>query len=301
MRTFKTVATQELTAVVCDSCGLQASAEGDYEFHEFLSIEHHCGYSSIHGDGKQIGIDLCQQCFADMCGDTLRVTDESNTTAENNESSETNPLEYSNIFDVICLSKTMAHQLKESGGLRFAARNILLKNKIADNNELTVALKRVEQLWDAQYQSAEGNELHQLADLICTYEKKDWNSFFKEAPLADDDFMPGRLNFKSKFTFDEDKTEGGTLSSVFINTNIDDESSRDSALAESNLDETKKQLLESITRAMTKHPELRLGQLLVNALSTPQLCPEVFHVESPELFQVKDELLTEKINLLYLY
>jgi hypothetical protein len=292
MKTFKTVATQELTAMVCDGCGLQASAGSDYDFHEFISIAHHCGYSSIHGDGKQINIDFCQQCFADMCGDTLRVTDESNTPAENNESSETNPLEYSNIFDVICQSKAKAIQLKGKCDVRLAARDILLKNKITDNHELTVALKRVEQLWDAQYQSAEDNELHQLADLICAYEKKDWDSFFKEAPLADDDFMPGRLNFKSKFTFDEDKTAEGMLSSVFINTNIDDESSRDSALAESNLDETKKQLLESITRAMTKHPELRLGQLLVNALSTPQLCPEVFHVDSPELFQVNDELLT---------
>jgi hypothetical protein len=44
MRTFKTVTTQELTAVVCDGCGLQASTDGDYEFHEFISIGHHCGY-----------------------------------------------------------------------------------------------------------------------------------------------------------------------------------------------------------------------------------------------------------------
>jgi hypothetical protein len=169
MKTFKAVTTQELTVVVCDGCGLQASAEGDYEFHKFISIAHHCGYSSIHGDGKQISIDLCQQCFADMCGNTFRITDASNTPAENNESSETNPFEYSNIFDVICQSKTKAHQLKESGDLRLAARDIISKHKIADNYELTIALKRVEQLWDAQYTSAEGNELHQLADLICAY------------------------------------------------------------------------------------------------------------------------------------
>jgi hypothetical protein len=54
MKTFKTVTTQELTAVVCDGCGLQASAWSDYDFHEFISIAHHCGYSSIHGDGTQI-------------------------------------------------------------------------------------------------------------------------------------------------------------------------------------------------------------------------------------------------------
>ena len=288
MKTFKTVTTQELTAVVCDGCGLQASAVSDYDFHEFILIAHHCGYSSIHGDGKQIGIDLCQQCFADMCGDSLRVTDESNTPAENNESSETNQLEYSNIFDVICQSKAKAIQLKGKCDVRLAVRDILSKNKIIDNNELTVALKRIEQLWDAQYQSAEGNELHQLADLICAYEKKDWNSYFEQVPLADDDFMPGRLNFKSKFTIDEDKTAEGLLSSVFINTNIDDESSRDSALAENSLDETKQQLLKSITSVQVKYPELRLGQLLINALNLQQPCPE--------LFNVLDTALAEKLN-----
>jgi len=260
MKTFKTVTTQELTAVVCDGCGLETSTDGDYEFQEFITINHHCGYGSIHGDGKKINIDLCQQCFGDMCGDTLRVTDESNISAQNNEIRDTGTHEYSNIFDVIGQSKTNAHLLKKSGDLKLAARELLSRNKIVNNHELTLALKRVEQLWDAQYQSAEGNELHQLADLICAYEKKDWNSFFEQAPLDDDDdFMPDRLNFKSKFTFDEDKTAEGMLSSVFINTNIDDESSKDSALAESNLDETKKQLLESIARAMTKHPELRFN------------------------------------------
>jgi hypothetical protein len=290
MRTFKTVTTQELTTLVCDGCGLQASTDSDYEFQEFISVSHQCGYGSIHGDGKQIDIDLCQQCFADICSDTLRLTEERNIIPEGDESSETSPLEYSNIFDVICQSKTKARYLKDMCDLRLAVRDILSKNKIADNNELTVALKRVEQLWDAQYQSAEGNELHQLADLICAYEKKDWNSFFKEAPLATDDFIPGRLNFKSKFTFDEDKTAEGMLSSVFINTNIDDESSRDSALAESNLDEDKQHLLESIANVQAKYPELRLGQLLINVLNLQQPCPELFHI--------KDKLLAEKLNRL---
>lgn len=236
MRTFKTVTTQELTAVVCDGCGLQASADSDYEFHEFISIGHHCGYGSIHGDGKQIEIDLCQQCFSDMCGDTLRVTDESNAPTEYSESSDKEQPEYSNILDVICQSKTKAGQLKDNFDLRLAAREILLKNKISNNNELTAALKRVEQLWDAQYKSAGGNELHQLADIICAYENKGWSSFFEEAPIADDDFMPDRLSFKSRLSCDEKQTASGMLSSMSVNTNIDDESSRDSALTESNLD-----------------------------------------------------------------
>lgn len=113
-----------------------------------------------------------------MCGDTLRITDKSIPIAEDIESSEMSQLEYNSIFDVICQSKAKAHYRKESCDLRLAARDILSKNTIADNNELTVALKRVEQLWDVQYQSAEGNELHQLADLICAYEKKRLEQLF---------------------------------------------------------------------------------------------------------------------------
>jgi len=112
--------------------------------------------------------------------------------------------------------------------------------------------------------------------------------FFKEAPLADDDFMPGRLNFKSEFTFDEEQTASGVLSSISINTNIDDESSRDSALADSNLDEAKQQLLKSITSVLVKYPELRLGQLLINALNLQKPCPELFYVQ--------DNVLAEKLS-----
>ena len=203
MKKFKTVTTQKLTTLICDSCGLQVNV-GDYEFHEFISVNQHCGYGSIHGDGKQIGIDLCQQCFSDMCGDCLSVTDKNNSVNENIENNESNPLEYKNIFDVICKSKAEASQLKDNADIRLAARELLSKNTITNKHELMVALKRVEQLWDAQYQSAEGNELHQLADLICAYEKKDWDSYFEEAPIADDDFMPERLNLKSKTARDKD-------------------------------------------------------------------------------------------------
>ena len=292
MKTFKTVTTQALTTLVCDGCGLQASADADYEFHEFISVNQRCGYGSIHGDGKKIDIDLCQQCFSDMCGNTLRVTDDSNSITEEGKIRETNSLEYNNIFDVICQSKNKALQLKDSCDLRLAAREILSKNKIADKNELTAALKRVEQLWDSQYQSAEGKELHQLANLICAYEKKDWNSYFEEAPLADDDFMPGRLNFKSKFSCDEEHTASGMLSSIPIKDEIDDETSRDSALADSHLDGAKQHLIENIINVMTKYPELRLGQLLVNAMTLQQSCPELFYIE--------DDVLAEKLSQLSL-
>jgi hypothetical protein len=128
--------------------------------------------------------------------------------------------------------------------------------------------------------------------LICAYEKKDWNSYFEEAPLADDDFMPGRLNFKSKYSCDEEQTASGMLSNISVNTSIDDERSRDSALADNNLDDAKQHLLESITNVIAKYPELRLGQLLVNAINIQQPCPDLFHIE--------DNVLAEKLSQLSL-
>ena len=75
-----------------------------------------------------------------------------------------------------------------------------------------------------------------------------------------------------------------------LNTNIDDESSRDSALANSYLDGAKQNLLKNITNVQAKYPELRLGQLLINALNIQTPCPELFHIE--------DNVLAEKLSQL---
>tara|TARA_R110001583_G_scaffold187837_2_gene349386 strand:+ start:5581 stop:6222 length:642 start_codon:yes stop_codon:yes gene_type:complete len=170
--------------LTCDSCGEEASSD-DSEFHEFISVNHRCGYGSIHGDGNQFSIDLCQQCFADMCGDSLTVTEHSDD--KNNDK-----LEYHNIFDAIAQTKEQASNLKHESNLRITARDILLANEISDEEELAVALKRVEMLWDTQYHSADGNELHQLADLICAYEGKSWDSYFSEVDAASDDLIADR-------------------------------------------------------------------------------------------------------------
>ena len=287
MKSFKAVKRQEVIKLTCDGCSLEAIVNEGYEFSEFITFEHKCGYGAIHGDGKHLSIDLCQYCFADMCSDTLTIVDPLDDKVY---SSNVDKLEYQNIFQAITRSKHEANELKKGSDIRITARDILSANQISSPNELQVALKRVEQLWHTQYLSAEGNELHQLADLICAYEKKDWDSYFEEVPLADDDFMPGRLNFKSKFTFDEEQTSSGMLSSIPINPNIDDEGSRDSALANSDLDDAKQNLLENITNVQAKYPELRLGQLLINALNIQKPCPELFHIE--------DNVLAEKLSQL---
>lgn len=73
MKNFKNVTVKEVSKLICDCCGQQA-ASTDYEFHEFISINKRCGFGSIHGDGNQVSIDICQSCFANMCGDDLTVT-----------------------------------------------------------------------------------------------------------------------------------------------------------------------------------------------------------------------------------
>ncbi len=191
MKNFKIVSRNEVINLICDGCGLKASVDEGYEFSEFISIEHRCGYGAIHGDGNQLSIDLCQHCFADMCVDILTITDpDDNKTTESAEDA----LEHDNIFQAITQSKQEANELKQKCDIRISGSNILSSNSISNQEELQVALKRVEQLWDTKHHSAKGNELHKLADLICAYENKSWDSYFAQGPLDDDDFMPVKIN-----------------------------------------------------------------------------------------------------------
>lgn len=59
MKKYKTPIQQEVTELICDGCGLEAHIHEGYEFSEFISIEHKCGYGTIHGDGNKLSIDLC--------------------------------------------------------------------------------------------------------------------------------------------------------------------------------------------------------------------------------------------------
>jgi antitoxin CcdA len=84
MKNFKNITIKEIPKIICDCCGEQATPS-DYTFHEFISINQRCGYGSIHGDGNQLSIDLCQNCFANMCGDNLTVTEPNNEMHEDIE------------------------------------------------------------------------------------------------------------------------------------------------------------------------------------------------------------------------
>ena len=227
MKKHITVSHQEVCELICDGCGLEASVDEGYEFGEFITIEHRCGYGAIHGDGKQITMDICQHCFAGMCGDALTITDPvDNQSTDAPEES----LEYNNIFQAITQSKQKANELKQNSDIKISARDILSVNTISSQEELQIALKRVEQLWDAQYHFAEGNELHKLAGLICAYENKSWDSYFAQGPLDDDDFMSDRLNSIEGSPFEKKGAASGILADTPVDENIDEDDSRQSAI-----------------------------------------------------------------------
>lgn len=77
MKHFKEVMQQVVIKLTCDDCGRESTAGEDYEFGEFISVNHRCGFGAIHGDGKQLAVDLCQHCFASRCADVLTISDTS--------------------------------------------------------------------------------------------------------------------------------------------------------------------------------------------------------------------------------
>lgn len=232
MKKFTTVKQREVIKLICDGCSLETSIDAGYEFNEFISIEHSCGYGAIHGDGKQLSIDLCQHCFAGMCGDILTVIDpldnQANCLAEDT-------LEYSNVFQAITQSRQISNELKPKSDSSVSARDIISANKITNQEELQVALKRVEQLWDAQYHSAEGNELHTLAELICAYENKSWDSYFSQEP-ASDDFMSDRATTIANMPSQRSGAASAVLSDIEINKGIDEADSCQSSVDKENND-----------------------------------------------------------------
>ena len=58
-----------------------------------------------------------------------------------------------------------------------------------------------------------------------------------------------------------------------------------------------KEVLETIERVWAKYPDLRLTQLLVNAIGPSESCPEIYHVEDSKLIGLLNELVAENFEL----
>ena len=160
----------------------------------------------------------------------------------------------------------------------------MLANKLTNQSELTTALKRVEQLWDVQYRLAEGNEFHQLVDLIINYEGKNWDSYFNKVENASDDFLTEREGL-----IEQKGAVKCILSGVNASNDIDDslQSSINEDLRLKKLckiiPESKIELFVTIVEVWTKYPDLRLSQLVVNAINPKSPCPEIFYIEDSQL------------------
>jgi hypothetical protein len=163
MKTFKTTTQKKLAKLTCDACRLEASIDEGYAFQEFISIEHTCGYGSVHGDNQQLSLDLCQYCFSKMYVDNLTIFDPFKPQAAEQ-------LEYDNIFQAITQSKNEATELKENSDIKISIRDIISNQIITNQEELQTALKRVKRLWDAKKDTKAGDELDILINIISDYE-----------------------------------------------------------------------------------------------------------------------------------
>lgn len=76
MASFSKDKTQNFTYVYkleCDRCKKQFTEKDFIDWQECISIREVGGYGSIFGDGYQISLDLCQDCFKEICGKFINV------------------------------------------------------------------------------------------------------------------------------------------------------------------------------------------------------------------------------------
>ena len=57
---------------------------------------------------------------------------------------------------------------------------------------------------------------------------------------------------------------------------------------------TNKEMLETIEKAWAKYPDLRLAQLLVNAIKPSESCSEVYYIEDSQLINKLELFINEQ-------
>ena len=75
MITLREIAAMEPVSITCDRCGRNTENEpGNFEFAEYLTIKHTCGYGSIIGDDTILQVDLCQHCVKELLLPFARIS-----------------------------------------------------------------------------------------------------------------------------------------------------------------------------------------------------------------------------------
>jgi hypothetical protein len=77
---------------------------------------------------------------------------------------------FDNIFEVVDEDKAIF--LKESSDMRIGVREVLAACQISNSAEHKLALKRIEQIWNAEPNTEQGNELDDLVEIVCHYEEQ---------------------------------------------------------------------------------------------------------------------------------
>ncbi|MBA6289244.1 MbcA/ParS/Xre antitoxin family protein [Colwellia sp. MB3u-4] len=57
-----------------------------------------------------------------------------------------------------------------------------------------------------------------------------------------------------------------------------------------------KEMLKTIEKVWAKHPGLRLGQLLVNAINPAEPCPEIYYTEDYNLIDALNQLMPQEVD-----
>ena len=66
--------------IICDKCGKKRDADwdGTFEVYEFIQLESVGGFGSKIGDDVFWELDLCEDCFLELCGDYIRYKETKN-------------------------------------------------------------------------------------------------------------------------------------------------------------------------------------------------------------------------------
>lgn len=71
---YREASVEEPASIICDRCDRRAeNVPNCFEFGEYVSIDHACGYGSIIGDETRLQLDLCQYCVKELLLPFARV------------------------------------------------------------------------------------------------------------------------------------------------------------------------------------------------------------------------------------
>lgn len=60
--------------IKCDKCGKEFGEKDFIDWQECVTIRSRGGYGSVFGDEAKISLDLCQDCFNELCGEFVVIT-----------------------------------------------------------------------------------------------------------------------------------------------------------------------------------------------------------------------------------